>query len=389
MTHYRTAGIAVLLALTLAACSQETPKMAEAPAGPAADSTVTHIITAEQWATIHAEMQPLRTEELSSVVPAFGTIEAPPDHTMTLATVSGGYIQRIDVLPGQKVSKGQLVAVLADPELIAMQQQYLETKAQLAFASAEADRALRLSSDLSGSKKASEQAVSERDVLAARLSGIGERLSMMGIDVAALAKGTLQKNVTLRSPVTGFVLSITGNVGSYCKPTEAVATIVDAAHFHAVLTVYQRDAAAIREGQKVTLSIPGSSDSSIYGEVFLPGRSIKSDGGTEVQVELNRLYPQLRPGLAVSAVIETGRHPAEAIPEAALVVHDSQTYVIAVTAVNNASGARTVMPVRVRPGVRSGGLVEVSFMSTPPKNAVGFVTTGAPLIAAEIFGTGE
>ena len=65
----------------------------------------------------------------------------------------GGYVQAIKVMPGMKVQKGQVLAVVEDQAFVQLQQDYLTTKQQLTFATKDYQRQKELNASQASSDK--------------------------------------------------------------------------------------------------------------------------------------------------------------------------------------------------------------------------------------------
>ncbi|WP_312398627.1 efflux RND transporter periplasmic adaptor subunit, partial [Chryseobacterium sp.] len=63
-----------------------------------------------------------------------GKVEIAPSHISSISSIMGGHIKSINVINGSHFSKGQVLAVVEDPQFIQLQQDYLMTKAQLELA---------------------------------------------------------------------------------------------------------------------------------------------------------------------------------------------------------------------------------------------------------------
>ena len=57
---------------------------------------------------------------------ANGTIQVPPQNKTIIAAQFGGFIKSLSVLDGMSVKKGQALFTIEDPEIIQLQQDYLE-----------------------------------------------------------------------------------------------------------------------------------------------------------------------------------------------------------------------------------------------------------------------
>ena len=62
-----------------------------------------------------------------------GVMMVSPQQNATLSLTMGGKVHSLKVMPGQAVSRGQVVATIDNPEYIELQQTYLDASAQTEF----------------------------------------------------------------------------------------------------------------------------------------------------------------------------------------------------------------------------------------------------------------
>lgn len=74
---------------------------------------------------------------------ANGMIDVPPQNKSFISVPFGGYIRDIKVLDGMRVTKGQVLLVVEHPEIIQLQQDYLEVQGNMEYLKAEMDRQKR------------------------------------------------------------------------------------------------------------------------------------------------------------------------------------------------------------------------------------------------------
>ena len=86
-----------------------------------------------------------------------GVLVVSPDQVATVTSTMGGRIHQLNVIPGKAVRRGQVVALLDDPDFITLQQTYLESSAQLECLRLEYDRQRNLASKEAASQKRVEQ----------------------------------------------------------------------------------------------------------------------------------------------------------------------------------------------------------------------------------------
>jgi cobalt-zinc-cadmium efflux system membrane fusion protein len=62
-----------------------------------------------------------------------GIIDVPPHSKVSINLPYGGFLKDTKMLPGTKVRKGQLIAIIENPDFIEFQQEYLERLAQQGY----------------------------------------------------------------------------------------------------------------------------------------------------------------------------------------------------------------------------------------------------------------
>ena len=90
-------------------------------------------LTKQQAETIGLEMKPLEERNLGNNIKVTGTLELYPQDKANISPFVGGNVSSIKVVPGDNVSKGQVLAYIEHPDIIAMQQDYQEKNDELVF----------------------------------------------------------------------------------------------------------------------------------------------------------------------------------------------------------------------------------------------------------------
>ena len=101
-------------------------------------------LTNEQYKLAEIEVGKIQLMTISDMVKLNGIVEVAPQSRATLSAPLGGYIKSAGFIPGQMVSKGEVVAVLENKEFIDLQQNYLQSKSQYLFLQQEYERQRKL-----------------------------------------------------------------------------------------------------------------------------------------------------------------------------------------------------------------------------------------------------
>ena len=97
-------------------------------------------LTDAQYKNAGVETGNIENKTISSVLKLNGKIDVPPQNMVSISVPLGGYLKSTRLLPGLHVSKGEVLAVMEDPQYIQLQQDYLTAKAQLSFNESEYKR---------------------------------------------------------------------------------------------------------------------------------------------------------------------------------------------------------------------------------------------------------
>lgn len=377
----------LILSLTLANCggasddAKETDKTPEAPAtvGTEFTETAIDVVTlsaAEQQAaalrTGHIETRPL-----GAGLAVNGTLDVPPESAVSITAPLGGFVDKTELLQGTRVRKGQVLAVIRNPEFVTLQQNYLETRSRLQYAKTELARQQELYEQEVAPQKNYQRAQAEYDALRVQTDAQAAWLRLAGLPVG----GPIVTTAAVRAPRAGFVRAVNVTVGQSVMPTNALFEIVDPEHLHVELTVFERDVARVRKGQLIRFTLASDSTGSRHertARVYLVGRAIGEDRTVRVHGHLDQENdPALLPGLYVRATIETGRTDSPTLPDAALVRFEGQTYGFAV----EAPGRYRMVPVST--GHHEDGYTEIKLPPNLPTTTT-FVTDGAYSLLAKL-----
>ena len=387
----RTSLYFLLLNLAVAGCNAD-PKEAAGPDGEtastmgenppaaaeaaAADPELVMLSAAEQQAaglqTGHVASRPMGTG-----LAVTGILDVPPEITVAITAPLGGFVESTELLQGTRVRKGQALAVVRNLGFVQLQQDYLETRARLEYARTELARQKELYEQEVAPQKNYQRAQADYHTLRVQTQAQADRLRLAGLPVG----GRMVSTATLRAPRAGFVKTVNVTVGQAVTATETLFEIVDPDHLHVELTVFEKDVSKVRKDQLIRFTLP--SDSARGGpertaRVHLIAQTIGADRTVRVHGHLDRENDRaLLPGLYVRATIETGRTAVTALPNAALVRFEGQTYGFV------AEAAGRYRRVALPSGRSEDGYTEV-ILPAGLSAATAFVTEGAYSLLAKM-----
>jgi cobalt-zinc-cadmium efflux system membrane fusion protein len=283
-------------------------------------------LTSEQIKTAGIALGKIERQQISGTVKVNGLLDAPPQQMVSVSVPLGGFLKSTDLLQGSRVKKGQLIAVIQNPDYIQMQQDYLEAKSQFEFSSADYERQKELAKENVNSQKALQQAKSSNEIWLAKKNALLAKLKMINIDLVSLEAGNITSIGNVYSPINGYVTEVNVNIGKFVNPADVLFEIVDTEHLHVELTVFEKDVPKIKLGQKVRFVLANETSDRL-ATVYLIGREISVDRTIRIHCHIDKEDTQLLPGMYLKANVETGGTLVPALPDEAIIDYQGKKYI--------------------------------------------------------------
>jgi len=288
--------------------------------------------------TVAASVKPLQ-----KIIRTVGRIEYDERNLATVNTKIEGWIERLYVnYTGKYVKKGEPLAEIYSPELVATQQEFLNV---LKWAKPGADK------DSSVGKMLSKDA--EAIIEAAK-----QRLRLWDIDDAQIKKieeaGKPIRTLTIFSPASGYVVQKMALQGMRVMPGEKLFDVADLSTVWIVSDIYEYEVHLIKTGQTAKISLsyfPGREFSSTIDYIY---PSLAGETRTaKVRFTIANPGGQLKPQMFTNVEVKINLGNKLAIPESAVI----DTGIRQIVYVDKGEGY--FEPREVMLGVKAEGMVEV------------------------------
>ena len=314
-------------------------------------------LSAVQIKTAGIEFGKIERKQISGTLKVNGVLDVPPQQMVSVSIPLGGFLKGTDLLQGSRVKKGQLIAVIENPDFIQLQQDYLEAKSQFEFASADFERQQELAKENVNAQKALQQAKSNYQTWVARKNGLLAKLKLVNIDIATLETGSITSIANVYSPINGYVTKVNVNIGRFVNPSDILFEIVDTEHLHVELMVFEKDVTKITVGQKIRFVLANETKERV-ATVNLVGREIGADRTIRVHCHFDKPDPNLLPGTYFKAMVETGGTSVTALPDGAIIDFQGKKYLFVPSDEKSEAGQHFTM-IEVQIGNREQGYTEV------------------------------
>jgi cobalt-zinc-cadmium efflux system membrane fusion protein len=347
--------IIFLTMLVLASCGNE-PETNVSDSRENTDSAVAEenvSFTTGQIQSVGIEVGTPKLEKIGGVLHLQGTIDVPPQSTVSLSFPLGGYLKSTKMLPGMQVRKGQILAELEDMQFIQLQQDFLTAREKFTLAESDFSRQRDLNASKASSDKVYQQARAEMETQRILMNALGQKLEVIGISPGQLRADNISKSVAVVSPINGFVSKVNVNVGKYTAPTDMLFELVDPKDIHLSLNVFEKDLNSLAVGQQVTAYTNSEPGKKFQAKIILIGKNLDQDRMAEVHCHFDVYNPALVPGMFMNGEISTSSKTALTVPEDAIVRWENKFYVF----VDSGNGKFEMT--EVKPGVISNGKQQI------------------------------
>lgn len=291
----------------------------------------TTALTEEQMKSIGVEIGSIENKQLTASLKANGLLQVPNQNKASINSVYNGVIKSLLIQPGNTVSKGQVIATIANPDFIQVQEEYLGLGPRIVLAEQEYNRQKELNEGNAGALKNLQSAEATLKSLQTRKSSLQSQLQLMGISPASLSNERLISVLSVRSPLSGVVSNVLVKIGSFVDGSTTVAEIVDNSQLHLDLYVYEKDLPKLKENQTIHFTLTNNPGKEYDAEIFSLGSSFEGESkAVTVHARVKGNKEGLIDGMNITAVISLEQNTVPALPSDAIVTWQGQDYIFVV-----------------------------------------------------------
>ena len=289
-------------------------------------------LTEEQIKTVGIQLGTVEQKELTATIRANGLLKVPNNNKANATSLYGGVIKTLNVQIGDYVRKGQVIATIANPQFIQLQEEYLSTASRITFAEQELSRQKELFEGNAGAKKNLQSATAELNSLRTRRASLQQQIQLMGINPGSVSNGNLKSALVVTSPLNGTVSNVFAKIGSYVDVSSPVIEIVDNSSLHLDLNVFEKDLPMLKVGQTIHFRITNNAVEDYNAKIFAIGSSFENESKTiaaHAVVQGNKTG--LIDGMNVTAIVSLNNVTTSAVPNDAIVNADGKYYIFVQT----------------------------------------------------------
>lgn len=278
------------------------------------------------------KLAPVSTQPVVETLRVAGSIDFDEQRLARIGATITGRVTEIDVLLGQEVKKGDVLARLNSSELSTQQLAYLRARAQLELNRRNAERAQSLyEADVIGAAEL-QRRQSEFQISVAEARAASDQLQLLGVTPASIDRLGKQGAVNSLTPV---VSTLNGHVverklaqGQVVQPADALFVVADLSRLWAVAQVPEQQVSQVKVGQSVSIEVPALGNEKLVGKLIYVGQTINPETRTVlVRTELDNRDGRLKPAMLASMLIEARAIERLVVPASAVVRENDEDHV--------------------------------------------------------------
>ncbi|SOD42487.1 efflux RND transporter periplasmic adaptor subunit [Nitrosovibrio sp. Nv4] len=235
-----------------------------------------------------------------------------------------GIVTSVERHHGQQVKKGEVLAVIESQMLAELRSQYRVARKRLALAQTTYEREKRLWEEKISAKQdyLVAQTLWNEAEIALDLASV--KLRALGVQPESGSHGNNLARYEIRAPISGLITEKSIALGQTLKEDNNIFTIADVSTVWTAITVYPKDIAAVKIGQKATVKATASDIKGKGTVTYITALVGGQTRNATARIELENKDGRWLPGMFVNAelVAEEIQVPAAVSTTAIQTVND-------------------------------------------------------------------
>jgi cobalt-zinc-cadmium efflux system membrane fusion protein len=239
-----------------------------------------------------------------------GEVKADQTRLVDVSPLVPGRVIEVNVVVGDRVRPGQILARVDSTELGLAQSEYLKAQARLAVAERALERAHQLlEAKVIGSGEYQRR---EGETLVARAEhrAAADRLMLLGMKQAEMGllarEQRINSKAAIRSPLEGTVIKRNVTTGEVIDSKTVLFVITDLRRLWVLADVHEKDIPKVQLGQLVEIEVTPYPDEKFRGVILHVGEVIEPATRTvKVRSEVPNPDGRLKPEMFATIAIET------------------------------------------------------------------------------------
>ncbi len=294
-------------------------------------------------------------KEVSATLRVAGRIEADETRMARINAPVAGRIMDLDVIEGQAVSRGQVLATIHSTDLSALESVFLKADSQHQLAQRAVARARQLLDAGVIGEAELQRRETELQQAAAELASATQQLKVLGISDDALnnlqTTRAVDSLIHVVSSISGRVLERKVTIGQIVQAAEIICVVADLSNVWLVADVPEQSAGHIRSGKAVQAEIPALPGEIITGKLSYVSPVVNPETRTvRMRMDVPNPERKFKPAMLATITLMDNAERQRIIPLNAIVRENNEDHVF----VQTGPDKFLLRPVTLGPEFRAG-----------------------------------
>jgi membrane fusion protein, heavy metal efflux system len=276
-------------------------------------------------------VMPAASEPVSASLVAPGVVESDPARTAAVLTPLGGRVETLKVALGDRVSKGQVLAIIDSPDLGQAYDDDDKAADTLRLTTKNLERQEGQQKIGAASDRDLDQARSDHNQAVAEYTRTQARLKAVGVSADTHDRTRL---LAVRAPFSGSITALAIAPGNMINdPTQSIMTIADLSTVWVTALVAEKDIGAVAAGQDAQVTLPAYPGQTFRGKVLFVSDIVEPDSHrNKMRIAFPNTQYSLRPNMFTTVTLSGPQQPRVVLPTSALLMNNDRTSVFVATA---------------------------------------------------------
>ena len=260
-----------------------------------------------------------------------GVVEADPARMAPVLPALGGRVLEVKVRPGDRVSAGEVLAVLDSPDLAQAYDDDAKAAASFTLNQRNVERQEAQARIGAVAERDLEQARSDFAQARAEYERTRARLRAVGADTPA---DRASRRLRVRAPFAGSVTALSVAVGNMINdPTQPIMTVVHLGTVWVTALAAEKDSLRLAPGTQAAVTLDSDPTHPLLGRVATVSDVVESDSR---RIKVRIAFPnedfRLKPNMFASVVLSAPGRSEVTLPTSALLMNNDRMSVFVATA---------------------------------------------------------
>jgi membrane fusion protein, heavy metal efflux system len=276
-------------------------------------------------------VMPARAEPVEPKLSLPAVVESNPARTAPVLTPLSGRVVKLGAQLGDRVQRGQVLAVIDSPDLAQAVDDYNKASDAQALTQRTLTRQQEqikigaiATKDLDQARSDNAQAEAEYGRTRARLIALD----------AFSPKGKQSHLLTVRAPMSGSITTLAIQPGNMINdPTQTIMTVADLSTIWVTAMVPEKDLSKVAKNEDADVRLDAYPDRLLHGKVLFVSDVVEPDTHrNKIRIAFTNPGYLLKPNMFATVVVSGGANFRVVVPASALLMNNDRTSVFVATA---------------------------------------------------------